>query len=123
MTVVVTPLECQSKPRTQPNAWNQYGSERRRSTSSLPYSCTMFAVISRARRTMREKSHAGAVPPCSGRWADPVRTRSIVDPDFATGGQENGRPRIEVFRMIQAATLLTIRVHSWPPRLLTSVES
>ena len=37
-TVVVTPLECQSNPRTQPNAWNQNGSERRRSTSRAPNS-------------------------------------------------------------------------------------
>ena len=39
-TVVVTPLECQSKPSTQPNAWNQNGSDSRRSISSLPYSDT-----------------------------------------------------------------------------------
>ena len=37
-TVVVTPLECQSKPSTQPNAWNQNGSDSRRSTSRVPYS-------------------------------------------------------------------------------------
>ena len=31
--VVVTPLECQSKPSTQPRAWNQNGSDSRSSTS------------------------------------------------------------------------------------------
>ena len=40
-TVVVTPLECQSNPRTHPNAWNQYGSESRRRTSGAPNSLTM----------------------------------------------------------------------------------
>src|SRR3954469_867954 len=74
VTVVVTPLECQSNPRTHPNAWNQYGSARRRSTSSRPYSSTIWTVISRASRTIREKSHAGARPPCSGSCADPVLT-------------------------------------------------
>src|SRR5215813_614121 len=34
----------------------------------------MCAVISRDRRTMRGKSHAGARPPCSGRLAEPVLT-------------------------------------------------
>jgi hypothetical protein len=34
--VVVTPLECQSNPSTQPNAWNQNGFERRPSTSPAP---------------------------------------------------------------------------------------
>src|SRR5215813_2002117 len=34
----------------------------------------MCAVISRDRRTMRGKSHAGARPPCSGRFAEPVLT-------------------------------------------------
>jgi hypothetical protein len=34
--VVVTPLECQSKPKTQPNAWNQNGSDSRASTSLGP---------------------------------------------------------------------------------------
>src|SRR3954470_14589421 len=74
VTVVVTPLECQSNPRTQPNAWNQCGSDNRLSTSSRPYSSTMCATISRDRRTIREKSHAGARPPCNGSCADPVRT-------------------------------------------------
>ena len=30
----MTPEECQSKPSTQPNAWNHHGSARRRSISS-----------------------------------------------------------------------------------------
>jgi len=34
--VVVTPEECQSNPRTQPSAWNQYGSASRRRYSSRP---------------------------------------------------------------------------------------
>src|SRR2546421_12003307 len=33
--------ECQSNPRTQPNAWNQNGSDRRRSSSSERRSATM----------------------------------------------------------------------------------
>src|SRR5581483_11259816 len=72
-TVVVTPLECQSKPSTHPNAWNQYGSERRRSTSAGPYSSTICVRISRERRTIRENSHAGAFPPCRGGEAYPAR--------------------------------------------------
>src|ERR1051325_2255327 len=51
-TVVVTPLECQSKPSKQPNAWNQYGSERRPRSAD---------------------GGAGARPPCRGRSAVPVR--------------------------------------------------
>src|SRR5438552_2915913 len=73
VTVVVTPLECQSKPSTQPKAWNQYGSESRRSTSSAPYSATTCPMTSRERRTMREKSQAGALPPWRGSCAKPVR--------------------------------------------------
>ena len=38
----------------------------------------MCAVISRDSRTMRENSHAGARPPCSGSWADPVLTITIM---------------------------------------------
>jgi hypothetical protein len=72
-TVVVTPLECQSKPSTQPNAWNQNGSDSRRSTSSGPYSATRCARIARASRTMRPNSQGGARPVCSGRLATPVR--------------------------------------------------
>ena len=77
VTVVVTPLECQSKPSTQPNAWNQNGSESRRSISSGPNSDTMCTLISRASFTIREKSHAGAFPPCSGSCAVPVRARML----------------------------------------------
>src|SRR5438132_1471416 len=73
VTVVVTPVECQSKPSTQPKAWNQYGSESRRSTSSAPYSATTCPMTSRERRTMREKSQAGALPPWRGSCAKPVR--------------------------------------------------
>src|SRR6266540_4501770 len=89
VTVVVTPLECQSNPRTHPNAWNQCGSDSRRSTSSLPYSATMCVVISRARRTIREKSHAGARPQCSGRCADPVL---MPWAELAPGRVGGGRP-------------------------------
>jgi hypothetical protein len=63
---VVTPLECQSNPRTQPNAWNQNGSERRRSISSGPRSATMCVAISRASCVIRVKSQAGQRPECSG---------------------------------------------------------
>src|SRR6185503_16966868 len=52
-----TPLECQSKPSTQPSAWNQNGSERRRSSSSGPRSKTTCVAISRASRAIRVKSH------------------------------------------------------------------
>src|SRR4030095_7717228 len=38
VTVVVTPLECQSNPSTHPNAWNQNGSDSRRNTSYAPRS-------------------------------------------------------------------------------------
>src|SRR4051812_2370868 len=72
-TVVVTPLECQSKPSTHPNAWNQNGSDSRRSISPAPCSATTCPAISRERRTMRPKSQGGAFPPCNGRCAKPVR--------------------------------------------------
>jgi hypothetical protein len=51
--VVVTPDECQSKPSTQPSAWNQCGSDSRRSSSSGECSSTVCATIARASRTMR----------------------------------------------------------------------
>jgi hypothetical protein len=72
-TVVVRPLECQSKPSTQPKAWNQYGSASRRSTSSRPNSEARNSTISRASGTMRWNSHGGAWPVWSGSWATPVR--------------------------------------------------
>jgi hypothetical protein len=55
-----------------PKAWNQNGSERRRSSSAGPWSATMWTDISRASRVMRAKSHAGARPEWSGRLAKPV---------------------------------------------------
>ncbi len=73
VTVVVTPLECQSKPRTQPSAWNQNESDKRRSSSSGPRSATTCVAISRARRVIRVNSHAGARPECDGRLAKPGR--------------------------------------------------
>src|SRR5687767_11023082 len=66
---VVTPEECQSKPRTQPKAWNHQGSESRRSISWGPYSSTTAMVTAPARRHMRAKSHGGAEPVWSGRSA------------------------------------------------------
>ena len=59
VTVVVTPLECQSKPSTQPSAWNQNGSDKRRSNSSGPRSKTACVAISRASRVIRVKSPLG----------------------------------------------------------------
>jgi len=44
-----------------------------RSSSSGPRSATMRVAISRARRVMRVKSHAGACPGCNGKLANPVR--------------------------------------------------
>src|SRR5690349_17450814 len=72
-TVVVTPLECQSKPRTQPNAWNQRGSDRRSRNVRRPRSITIASTIAGASCFMRPNSHAGARPLCSGRSALPVR--------------------------------------------------
>jgi hypothetical protein len=77
-TVVVTPLECQSKPSTHPNAWNQNGSDSRRRTSSAPCSAIRCARISRASRTMRPNSKGGARPVCSGRLATPVRLEALM---------------------------------------------
>src|SRR4051794_35526247 len=68
-TVVVTPLECQSKPSTQPNAWNQNGSLSRRSSSSGPASRTMRVEMAPAISTIRRKSQGGAEPVCRGRSA------------------------------------------------------
>ena len=54
-TVVVTPLECQSKPSTQPNAWNHHGSDSRSSTNAGPRSMTSASTIAGASRDMRSK--------------------------------------------------------------------
>src|SRR5688572_27930068 len=66
---VVTPEECQSKPSTQPNAWNHHGSLSRRSISLGPYSSTTAIVTAPASFHMRWKRYAGAAPVCSGSWA------------------------------------------------------
>ena len=50
-------------PSTQPNAWNQYGSERRLKNSGRPCSSTMTSAISGASSAIRSKSHRGALPP------------------------------------------------------------
>src|SRR5687768_9985800 len=72
-TVVVTPLECQSKPRTQPNAWNQCGSESRSRKTERPCSSTMTSAIAGASSDIRSKSQRGALPVWRGRVALPVR--------------------------------------------------
>src|SRR4051812_36110531 len=66
---VVTPEECQSKPRTQPKAWNHQGSESRRSISAGPYSSTTAMGKAPASFHMREKSQGGAEPVWRGSWA------------------------------------------------------
>jgi hypothetical protein len=68
------PEECQSIPITAPNAWNQKGSARRRSTSVRPYSCAIASTITLPSRAIRDDSQAGTRPPCSGRSAEPVAT-------------------------------------------------
>jgi hypothetical protein len=63
---VVTPEECQSNPRTQPNAWNHHGSARRRSISAGPYSSTTAIVTAPASRHIRLNSQGGQEPVCRG---------------------------------------------------------
>src|SRR2546425_417099 len=43
-------------------------------------------MTSRERRTMREKSHAGALPPWRGSWAKPVRVGTVPVGAVAPGG-------------------------------------
>jgi CBS domain-containing protein len=63
----------------------------------------MKVTISRDNGTMRSNSQRGAFPPCSGRWANPVRAKvSVLDDDQIRGriaryfrrvpaiGEENG---------------------------------
>ncbi len=66
---VVTPLLCQSKPDTQPKAWNHHGSDSRRSISAGPNSSTTAMVTAPASLVIRLKSQGGAFPECSGSWA------------------------------------------------------
>ena len=40
---------------------------------------SQHVVTSRESRIIREKSHAGALPPCRGRFAEPVRARMRLD--------------------------------------------
>lgn len=69
---VVTPDECQSYPRTQPNDWNQKGSESLLRNSFVPYSSINAVTMELARASMRRKSQRGALPPWRGRKVSPV---------------------------------------------------
>lgn len=75
---VVTPLLCQSKPSTQPNACNHQGSESRRSISAGPNSSTMAIVTAPANCVIRLNNQGGALPVCNGNWA----IRRLIPPSL-----------------------------------------
>src|SRR5256885_11409304 len=75
--VVVSPLLCQSKPSTQPNAWNHTGSAIRRIRPGVPSLERIASTISRDNKVIRSNSQRGALPPWSGRSAVPVRIASV----------------------------------------------
>lgn len=66
-TTVVTPDECQSKPRTQPNAWNHSGSDSRLKNSICPYSSIITFDIACDSLIILRTRYAGAWPVWSGR--------------------------------------------------------
>ena len=61
-TVVVNPDECQSKPSTEPKAWNQNGSDTRRRNSCPSCSMTIASTMAPASFAILLKSHLGARP-------------------------------------------------------------
>ena len=71
MVVVVVPEECQSKPKTQENAWNQYGFDILLMNSFKLYSSMMTEVNAPDSSTILVNNHLGGCPPCRGKLTAP----------------------------------------------------
>jgi len=69
----VRPLECQSNPKRQPRAWNQWGSESRSRTPRVPKESANAQRMASDKATILRKSHLGACPQWRGRSAVPTR--------------------------------------------------
>ena len=69
--VVVVPEECQSKPKTQEKAWNQYGLEMRFKNSFKLYSSMITDANAPDNLTILENNQLGGWPPCNGRLTAP----------------------------------------------------
>ena len=70
--VVVVPEECQSKPKTQENAWNQYGFDILFKNSDKLYSSMIIDASAPDKSTILENNHFGGWPPWSGKLTAPL---------------------------------------------------